>query len=149
MDTAVGQDQETELRELVARHTVRYEVWPDYLMVKGQKIMVGLDLELRGTHCHGETKLSPGCPRCVETYSDLKRIADWILPREERASEYEIHPFNPALEMDPRRHLQAEVVLRVEIRHRRGFDRPLDQCQERCVAEMLSKLRALGARGGK
>jgi hypothetical protein len=39
-----------ELKQIIEKHTVRYEVWPHYEIVKGDRVIVGFDLELYGTH---------------------------------------------------------------------------------------------------
>lgn len=70
-----------DLRQIIEKHTVRYQVFPHYEMNDGKRVMVGFDLELHGTHDHGTTRLSPGCQLCRETYHDLYRIAESILPK--------------------------------------------------------------------
>ncbi len=136
------------LRNVVDRHSVRYEVWPAEELVNGKVVKVGFELQLYGTHEHGETRLTPGCERCVQTFQDLREIADWIMPKEERASRYEVEPYHSALSLSPTRGLRAEVVLTVKIVHRHGFFQPIDDCEQRCLAEMRTKLVELGVRQG-
>ena len=76
-------DQEetiNQLKDLIQRHKVCYEVWPENLVAKGQLVKVGFDLELEGTHEHPGSEVLPGCPHCQEVYRDLQRIAEWIMP---------------------------------------------------------------------
>jgi hypothetical protein len=40
-------------------------------------------------------------------------------------------------------------VLSMKILHRHGFDQPVDECEERCLKEMRSKLAELGVRAGE
>jgi hypothetical protein len=136
-----------ELRDIIQRHTVRYEVWPHYEISNGKRAMVGFDLELHGTHDHGTTKLSPGCALCLETFRDLRRVAEWVLPKEERLSQYEIPPFDHALHASSKG--PFEVVLPIKIEHRHNFFDPVDSCEERCLREMQAKLTELGAPGGR
>src|SRR4051812_28879184 len=91
------EDIVTELKQIIEKHTVRYEVWPHYEIAGGQRVIVGFDLELCGTQDHGNTHLFPGCPLCRETYTDLRRLGEWILPKEQPSAEYEIPPFDEAL----------------------------------------------------
>ena len=137
-----------ELRELSQKHRVCYEVWPETLMVGEQRVKVGFELELHAGHAHQETNLLPGCPKCVETFHDLRRIAEWILPQEERESYYEIEPFDHAIRELPSHNLRPEVVLKIKILHKHGFDQPVDYCEERCLRDMRGKLAALGIRQG-
>ena len=138
-----------QLKELSQKHRVCYEVWPETLMVKGQKTKVGFELELYGTHAHGETKLLPGCSICVETFRDLRKIAGWIIPKEERDSYYDIEPFDHAIRERPSHNLRPEVVLKIKILHKHGFDKPVDSCEERCLKEMREKLAELGVWQGE
>ncbi len=143
-----------ELKQAVDRHSVCYEVRPEYAIEDGnrpgdgKKVMVGFSLELYGTHDHGFSTLTPGCKRCIETYEDLRRIAKSILPREKRPSRYEISPFDGSLTETPKRHFRPEVELSIKIVHRNHYFDPADACEERCLHEMEQKLQLLGARRG-
>jgi hypothetical protein len=53
-------------------------------MADGRRILVRFDLELCGNHEHGNTRLSPRCHLCQETYADLRRLAEWVLPKEQQ-----------------------------------------------------------------
>ncbi|HVW86513.1 MAG TPA: hypothetical protein VHB50_17625 [Bryobacteraceae bacterium] len=137
-----------ELTEIVAKHTVCYEVYAHERMVRDTRVKTSFDLELYGTHRYGETRLSPGCGVCRDTYDDLKRIALWIMPKDERPSVYEILPFDAALHESTKRNLRPEVLLTIRIRHRVGLDQPIDACEERCLDEMRARLALLGVRQG-
>jgi hypothetical protein len=145
------QDQETDtrrLQSLVEKHTVYYEVSPEYMLVEDKPVKVGFELRLYGTHDHGSSRSTPGCERCVQTFEDLRQIAAWIVPREKRASWYEVQPFDHALHLTPRHSLRPEVVLTLKILHREGFNDPIDECEERCLKEMQEKLSGLGVQRG-
>jgi len=147
----VAQDPEAtigRLRNLVEKHSVCYEVRSEEQVVDGKIMKVGFELQLYGTHDHGETRLTPGCERCVQTFEDLREIAEWIMPREERASRYEIEPYDSAPHLSPARKLRGEVVLTMRIVHRHAFFQPIDECEQLCLAEMKAKLIELGARQG-
>lgn len=137
----------TEFKQIIKRHTIRYEVWPHYEIADGKRVIVGFDVELYGTHDHGAPRLSPGCRLCTETFADLRRIAEWILPKEQRPSQYDVAPFDQSL------HASAggrfEVLLTIRIEHRRGFFDPVDACEERCLKEMQQKLVELGVPCGR
>lgn len=137
------------LRDLIQRHRVCYEVWPDYLMAGEKKVQVGFELQLSGTHEHPDRSTLPGCQRCEQVYEDLREIAEWIMPREERASRYEIQPFDRSLHQTPKRRFRPEVALTMKIMHRHGFDQPVDKCEEMCLKEMRRKLADLGVLEGR
>jgi hypothetical protein len=137
------------LRALVEQHQVCYEVWPEMLSVKDKTLKVGFLLELNGTHGHDADNVLPGCKHCYSTFADLRQIAEWIMPKEERASYYDIQPFDNALRETPKRRFRTEVVLGIRILHRHGFDQPVDQCEELCLKEMRQKLKELGVHEGE
>jgi hypothetical protein len=139
-------DTITDLKRLIEKHTIHYEVWPHYEMADGKRVMVGFDLELCGTHEHGETRLSPGCHLCEETYADLRRLAEWVLPKEHRQSKYDIPPFHGSLHGSTKG--EFEVVVPIRIEHRHDFFSPVDDCEERCLKEMQEKLVELGVPAG-
>lgn len=143
------QEDIKQLKELVLEHQVCYEVWPEYLMVQGKRVQIGFNLELCGTHGHESSHPLPGCPQCQEVFEDLRKMAEWIQPREKRASQYEIQSFDRALHKAPKREFRPEVALTLKILHRQGFDQPVDACEELCLKEMRTKLAALGVSEGR
>jgi putative ABC transport system permease protein len=77
---------------------------------------------------------------------DLRRIAEDVVPTEERPSRTELTPFRPAL-YDSRVVPGAdEVSVTIRLIHREGYDRPVDACEERCLKEIRARLRLLGIR---
>ena len=137
------------LRDLVQRYRVCWEVWPDYLMLAGRKQQIGFQLELSGTHEAGTEHPTPGCQHCRKVFAALQVIAVHILPREERPSVYDIESFEPAIHYSPARGNRPEVSLTIRIGHREHFDRPVDECEVRCLEEMKQRLRELGASEGR
>lgn len=82
-------------------------------------------------------------------YEDSEQLAEWILPKEEPASVYNIAPFDHALQRPIRRQFRPEVELQIRILHRYDPEQPLDDCERSCLKEMREKLAALGARERK
>ncbi len=140
------------LREIVEKHQICYEVWPAWSVDHGRKIQIGFELQLCGTNNHvaakGEQPV-PGCEFCHSTYEDLRGIAEWVLPREERPSRYEIGGFDRALHVAPgSRHSRSEVVVPIYIMHRADFNREVDDCESRCLKEMKDRFKQLGIHEG-
>lgn len=138
------------LREIVQQHQVCYEVWPEWSTKDGRKTQIGFELQLCGINNHivsnGDSiHPVPGCPHCFRTYSELRDIAEWVLPREERPSRYEIQAFDHALHLAPaKRQRRSEVIVTIVIMHRNDFNRPMDDCESRCLKEMRERLKQLG-----
>ena len=137
------------MKESVDRFHVRWEALPDYYYVKKVKRQIGFNLELTGTHEAGVEHPQPGCEHCRKVWKALKEIADWIVPKEERDTDYEIVPYDQSIHYDALRKFQPEVSLKIWIRHRSGFDREVDTCEVRCLNEMTQRLKEIGARKGK
>ena len=139
------------LRETAERHQVCYEVCPEWSMSEGRKISIGFELDLCGINEHVtgnvESHPVPGCSYCSRTYQELREIAEWVLPREERPSRYEIQAFDRALHLAPaKRKRRSEVVVTIVIMHRSDFNRPVDDCENLCLKEMRQRLAQLGIR---
>ena len=136
----------TRLKDIAHRHQVCYEVAPEWSISEGRKIQIGFELELCGISSN-ENCLHPvaGCPHCWRAYDEIREIAEWILPREARPSRYEIQAFDRSLHIaPPKRHRRSEVLVRIVIMHRSDFNRPVDDCESRCLKEMRENLAQLG-----
>jgi hypothetical protein len=134
-----------DLKELVRRYRICYEVWPDYEMVESQKRQIGLALELSGTHEPDIVDPEAGCIHCRKIFVAMREIAEAILPPEGRPSRYEMDPYDQSIHHSHARGDRPDVSLTVRIFHREDFHKPLDDCQERCLSEMLQNLKNLGA----
>lgn len=133
------------LRDISRDHQVCYEVYPEWSTKDGQKIQIGFELELCGISSNDKCLHPlPGCPYCWRAYDDIREIAEWVLPTEERPSRYEIQAFDRALHVAPsRRQRRNEVIVRIIIMHRSDFNRPVDDCESRCLREMRERLSQL------
>lgn len=137
------------LREIVEQHQVCYEVWPEWYMKDGIKIQIGFELQLCGINHEDQPGSShhaiPGCPICFKTYSELLEIAKWVLPVDERPTRSKIQAFDHALHIaSAKRFRRREVVVTIVIMHRSDFNRPVDDCEHRCLKEMRQRLSQLG-----
>ncbi len=139
--------QETveELRQLIQDHRVCWEVLPERIPVKEEPLLkVGFDLLLYGTHEEGEHP-TPGCEKCKLIYLDLRKIANWIIPKEKRHSRYEISIYESAIRYNRMRGNRPDVELTIKILHRSAYDQPVDECEILCLTEMKGKLLELGS----
>ena len=117
---------------------------PKQIPVKDEvPLKIGFNLMLHGTHAPGERPI-PGSEKCRHIFSDLRKIARWIIPKKERHSRYEIIPFDRSLGYSPLRRNRPDVSLTIKIVHRSMVDRPVSECQVLCLNEMKAKLSELG-----
>ena len=145
VDTSSSAD---EVRALVIRHRVVWELRPAYVMTDRGKVEIGFDVELYGTHTP-TSHPSPGCPECIAVWEAMRTVALAALPRDHRDSVYNIERFQPAFHYAPARqspgaHDRADVQLTISVRHREGFLDDVDPCEERCSREIVDNLRRLG-----
>ncbi len=145
-DPAQSDGVQQTLRELVERFHICFEVLADNYFVNKELRQIGFTLELTGTHERGVEHPLPGCQHCHNVRIALHQIAKWIIPREPRDTDHDILPFDQSIHYDAQRKFRPEVSLRIWIRHRSGFDRPVDACEVRCLNEMKGRLKELGVR---
>lgn len=135
----------SKLEELVERFRVYWRVWPESVYVDGKERQIGFELDLLGTHEPWVKHPEPGCEHCLRVFAALHEIAEWILPKEERPSTYEIEVFDPAIRYSAAHKDRPDVQLTIRILHRNGWDQPVDECEERCLREMKAHLAEIGA----
>ena len=135
----------SRLKGLVERFRICWEALPDHYYVKKVRRQIGFTLELTGTHESGVDHPQPGCPHCQHVWRALQEIANWILPKEIRDSDYEVSVFDQTIQYTRVRKFRPDVSLRIWIRHRCGFDREVDACEVRCLNEMTQRLVEIGA----
>lgn len=136
------------LRKIVLRHCVCYEVWPEWSANGGRATRIGFAISLCGVPENGSAQNNvPGCPQCWRTYAELRAVAEWITPEQERMCRFEIPAFDRAWHLAPKvRHARNETVVTIKIFHRHNIDAAIDDCQQECLNEMRQKLAALGVR---
>ena len=138
---------DSDLKFLVQRHKVCFESYPIWhVPLGGGKVAIGYELDLIGTHDHAQHPVTPGCDECKPDQRALLKIANAILPPNDRASRYAVEPYDVALHFSPRRKMRKDLVVAIDVMHREQFDRPVDECEMRCLREMKEKLKELGAR---
>jgi hypothetical protein len=135
------------LRARVAAHDVRCEVYPERIAHDGRLEQVGFTIELFGRHNHPSQPPEPGCRECELVHRELARIARAVVPRERRPSVVEVDPFEPTLVFDGNRPPRVRLTLRLV--HRASVGGGVDECERRCLQEILAALQALGVPTGR
>lgn len=132
------------LRELVRKYSVCYEVYPEYAFINDVKVPTGFDVELHGIREQDAMRLTPGDKSSHMAFSDVREIAQFVVPTTLDASDYTISPFDCALHESPRRNFRPEVICALGITHQHG---PAGKaaCDEACLANIETKLKSLGA----
>jgi hypothetical protein len=133
------------LVELVERFCVCWESLPEVISVENEKRRVGFVLELHGTHALSGEHSTRNCNHCARVYGALRVIADWILPCEKGSSPCTIEIHAPFVSGAPLHGNRADIKLTVRVAHRRGHERPVNDCEIRCLKEVEGRLKELGA----
>ena len=136
------------VQEIVQRHCVCYEVWPEWSANGGRATRIGFSISLCGIHENGAGQHDvPGCPHCWSTYNSLRKAAEWILPEEERLCRFEVGAYDRSWHVAPSaRGGRNETIVTIKIFHRRNVHAPIDDCQQQCLNEMRATMASLGIR---
>ncbi len=153
-DTRQGQPPKiggelSDLSILVKKHRVCWEVWPlFYLDNNGNKVQIGFDLEIFGTHCDEHETAEPGSQESAEILQDLKEVAESSIPQEKHYCRSEVQVFDNLIQFSPQRKFRDDFTVGIKITHRSGYDRPVDTCEIECLKEIEEKLTELGVQKG-
>ena len=132
----------SELAELVHRHKVCWEVWPE-VCAGNHHQQIGYELELFGSDEEIED-FSPCCRECVRIGAALRSIADGITELSDDVRT-EVVFGGQSLTYSPTRGNRPDVTLSIRILHRSAYENPLDQSERAYLEKMKARLRDLGA----
>ena len=133
------------LRDLVQRFRVCYEVSPALAVVGEELRPVGFTIELAATHDHPRHEPYAGCDECVPVARALNELLDFTVPKDFRASHFDVHRPRMSHQFAPERGNRGDLTASVEVLHRDGATRPVDDCELRCRDEIVATLKDLGA----
>jgi hypothetical protein len=136
----------TDVHELVRRYDIRWHTGPEQAVVAGALRTIGLRLELTALHDHPRHEPTAGCPECRPVQAALERVIEAVLPRDHRRSHYEVSL--PPAKLEFTRSGVPEISASITILHNEAVNDPIDACESRCLGEMTSRLKQLGAREG-
>lgn len=134
--------KEKELRDRVQRHKIHWQAWPEYHVDGSERRQVGFRLGLLGTQDRPSMRPVAGCPESWKVYTSLHELARWVLPEEEGESDLQVSVDDASLVSEGDR---RDIMVTIKIAHRRGFDRPVDAREMRCLADIEERLLELGA----
>ena len=140
------------LQNVVLRHQVCYEVWPEWSGCGGRVRRIGYSVSICGVNEEVECVTGhhvPGCPHCGLTYDALRKIADWITLTEQPDCRFQIQPFDRAWHIAPKqRWSRNEIIVTVKILHSQNVDGPVNESQERSLNNLRTELKRLGVHEG-
>jgi hypothetical protein len=134
------------LMELVERFRVCWETFPEVICIDRETRQVGFALELYGTHEPEDVDHhTQRCYHCQRVFAALHVIADWILPRERKASMYEAEVSSPSTSHSPARQIYLGPTFTIRIVHREGDERAAHDSETQWLKELEECLKELGA----
>ena len=140
------------LQDIIMRHEVSYEVWPEWSGCGGRARRVGYCVSICGVNEKADCVRGhhvPGCLHCGLTYDEMRKIAEWITLKEQPDCRFEIEHFDRAFHIAPRqRWSRNEIVVTIKILHSHNIDLPVNDSLERCLNELRVELKKLGVREG-
>ena len=140
------------LQDIVLRHQVSYEVWPEWSGCGGRARRIGYCLTLCGVNDRNDCVRGhhvPGCTHCGFTYDALRKIAEWITLKERPDCRFEIESFDRAWHIAPKqRWSRNEIIINIKILHIHNVEAPLDDSQEGSLKDLRTILRQLGVHEG-
>ena len=66
----------SRVESIVAAYGIFWQMWPQFEQVGGERCLVGIEVELIGSHASDANHLDPSCPMCHHVRSVLLDIAD-------------------------------------------------------------------------
>jgi hypothetical protein len=132
-----------ELRALVRRLHVHYDVEPELDLRGGARVRIGLFVRLWGVHAKGSGPL-PGCPKCREIFSRLQLVAEYALEGE-TSMQIALEPLRRALYDSRVVPGTDEIALPIRITAPAGdAATPARGGEERCLKLIRARLKELG-----
>jgi hypothetical protein len=140
-----------DIHELLARHQVRYEVRPYYVVLDQrpagappieQKVLAGFDVDLYGVLEKEQFSLY----RSEEGSTVLnyfEAVAQEIQSKAGQHCTVEVIPSTDSLVLDTTQHFRPEAQLRIRISHDRGLDQPEGPSEEQALEAIRETLRKL------
>ena len=71
----------SRLQAFVTEYGIFWQLWPQFEQTHGERRLVGLEVELIGSHMSDLNHLDPACPRCRNVRAVLLTIVD-LMPEE-------------------------------------------------------------------
>ncbi len=132
-----------ELRALVRRLHVHYDVEPELEVRDGARVKVALLVRLWGVHAKGAGAL-PGCAKCHEIVSRLRLVAEYALDHD-TSMQIALEPFRRALYDSRVVPGTDEVALPIRITTpTRDAAPPASRGEEQCLRLIRARLKELG-----
>ncbi|HLE24733.1 MAG TPA: hypothetical protein VI935_03675 [Thermodesulfobacteriota bacterium] len=141
----ISADEEiSQLSRIIEEHKVFWITGPIELpdQKSGRRVQVALALVISGTY-----EETPHDTEIPNVFQKLKRIADWLIPKDNPNVRFEIkiHDSRSFYIPGDKDTDRRNYALGIQIWHSEGFDRPVDKHQIEVLKEMEEKLKKIGS----
>lgn len=138
-----------QLRKLVRKYRVYWLVMPAiHVTESGSKVQIGYNIALVGTSSNSDkTTLEPGSKESSDVSTNLRQIAEGVMPGEDSGVRCHIRDLENVLfhNLQDQEKNRKSVALVLQIRHREKFDRPVDNILMGAFKELEERLKNIGA----
>jgi hypothetical protein len=140
-----------DIHEVLARHQVRYEVRPYYVILDQrpagappieQKVLAGFDVDLYGVLEKEQLPLYHS-EEGSTVLNYFESVAQEIQSNAGQHCTVEVIPCTDSLVLDTNQHFRAQATLRIRISHNRGLDQPEGPSEEQALEAIRETLRKL------
>ncbi len=148
--------RKTDVREVLRRHQVRYEVHPYYVVldqhpVHGpsteQRVQAGFDVDLYGVLDTWQLPLGHS-EEAQLVVSYFESVAREVQSKAGHQTTVEVITDPESLSLDAHEHFRPEAMLRIRISHFRGMDQPHGPSEEQALAAIRETLHELDVKQG-
>ena len=82
----------SQVESIISAYGIFWQMWPQFEQVSGERRLVGLEVELIGSHASDANHVDPSCPMCHHVRSVLLDIADLMTKDDvdEKALRYDV-----------------------------------------------------------
>jgi hypothetical protein len=152
--TVAGEFHPADVREVVERYRVFYEVRPYYVVWEqrpegapplDQRIQAGFDVNLYAALEKPRLPLF-GTEEALKAVKYFESVAQEIQSRVGQRCTVEIIPCTDSIVVDTHQHFQPEAMLQIHICHDRGLDQPKGPSEEEALRAIREILHELGVR---
>jgi len=134
-----------DLQQFVRDNQVWWGVYPIVEKVRGERVPVGYELELRAVCNSPRQGFDPNSPASIRSFGGLKSLAERLMPDKLDGTRIDVLPFDHSIHLDPNQHSRPCVLLKLHIIHAGDYFQPASASEANCLHELEIALSSLGA----
>src|SRR5262245_38509812 len=130
-------EEQEQLKAVVQRYRVCFEVWPLREIHQGRLSVVGFEIDLVGTPAGDEQALERREREYAALYDGLRMLARATIPRQTGPTRVDILPFDHCIHASSARDFRDDVELHMHVAHYPASGLPIDEGERACLHEIV------------